>query len=105
MTVCSADPYYLTLADVPAADKARELAIAEKEVAEDPKLTAKPDNVKAMIAQRKVDSRLGENCLESKAYALDPEGKLAVKQFCAEKGVQVLKFVRYKVGEGLPAAE
>ena len=88
MTIASAAPEYLTLADVPAADRERELAIAQKEVAEDPKLASKPENVKAMIAQRKVDSRLGENCLEAKPYALDPDGKLLVSQFLKEKGAE-----------------
>ncbi len=101
MTIASAAPEYLTLADVPAADRERELAIAQKEVAEDPKLASKPENVKAMIAQRKVDSRLGENCLEAKPYALDPDGKLLVSQFLKEKGAKVVAFVRYLVGEGV----
>lgn len=101
MTIASAAPEYLTLADVPTADRERELAIAQKEVAEDPKLASKPENVKAMIAQRKVDSRLGENCLEAKPYALDPDGKLLVSQFLKEKGAKVVSFVRYLVGEGV----
>lgn len=101
MTIASAAPEYLTLADVPAADRERELAIAQKEVAEDPKLASKPENVKAMIAQRKVDSRLGENCLEAKPYALDPDGKLLVSQFLKEKGAKVVTFIRYLVGEGV----
>ena len=101
MTIASAAPEYLTLADVPAADRERELAIAQKEVAEDPKLASKPENVKAMIAQRKVDSRLGENCLEAKPYALDPDGKLTVAQYLKEKGASVVTFVRYLVGEGV----
>lgn len=101
MTIASAAPEYLTLADVPAADRERELAIAQKEVAEDPKLASKPENVKAMIAQRKVDSHLGENCLEAKPYALDPDGKLLVSQFLKEKGAKVVTFVRYLVGEGV----
>ena len=101
MTIASAAPEYLTLADVPAADRERELAIAQKEVAEDPQLASKPENVKAMIAQRKVDSRLGENCLEAKPYALDPDGKLLVSQFLKEKGAKVVTFVRYLVGEGV----
>ncbi|MDY2913665.1 MAG: translation elongation factor Ts [Candidatus Enteromonas sp.] len=104
MTVASAAPEYLTLADVPATDRARELAIAQKEVAEDPKLQSKPENVREMIAQRKVDSRLGENCLEAKPYALDPDGKLSVAQFLKEKGASVVSFTRFLVGEGVPTA-
>ena len=101
MAVAGGAPEYVVLADVPAADRERELAIAQKEVAEDPKLASKPENVKAMIAQRKVDSRLGENCLEAKPYALDPDGKLLVSQFLKEKGAKVVTFVRYLVGEGV----
>lgn len=108
MTVASSDPYYLTIEDVPAEARERELALAKKEVAEDPKLAAKPDQVKAMIAERKVASRLGENCLDQKPYALDPEGKLLVAELCKQKDLKVLKFVRYMVGDGVektPEAE
>ena len=107
MTVASADPYFLTLEDVPAEARERELALAQKEVEEDPKLQAKPENVRAMIAERKVASRLGENCLDQKPYALDPEGKLLVAQLCKDKDLKVLKFVRYMVGDGVekPAEE
>jgi len=101
MTVASADPYYLTLEDVPAEDRARELALAQKEVAEDPKLAAKPENVRATIAERTVASRLGDNCLDQKAYALDPDGKLSVAQLCKDKNIKVVKFVRYMVGDGI----
>ena len=101
MTVASSDPYYLTLADVPESEKARELALAQKEVAEDPKLAAKPEAIKAQIADRKVASRLGENCLDQKAYALDPDGKLSVAQLCKDKNLKVVKFVRYMVGDGI----
>ena len=101
MTVASGDPYYLTLEDVPAEDRARELALAKKEVEEDPKLAAKPENVRATIAERKVASRLGDNCLDQKPYALDPEGKLTVAELCKQKDFKVVKFVRYMVGDGI----
>ena len=104
MTVASGDPYYLTLEDVPEADRAREMALAQKEVEEDPKLAAKPENVRAMIAERKVASRLGENCLDQKVYALDPDGKLLVKDLCAKEKVEIIKFVRYMVGDGVEAS-
>lgn len=99
MTVASSSPEYLSLADVPAEAKERELAIAQKEVAEDPKLASKPDQVKATIAQRKVDSRLGDACLGSKAYALDMSGKLSVDQLAKEKDFKIITFVRYEVGQ------
>ena len=101
MTVASGDPYYLSLEDVPAEDRARELALAQKEVAEDPKLAAKPENVRATIAERKVAARLGDNCLDQKAYALDSEGKLSVAELCKQKDLKVISFARYMVGEGV----
>lgn len=101
MTVASAAPYYLTLADVPASDKERETNLAQKEVDDDPKLQAKPEQIRKQIVERKVASRLGENCLSAKAYALDPEGKLPVSELCKNKGIDVVKFVRYMVGDGI----
>ena len=101
MTVASAAPEYLSIADVSDEIKSRELKIAQTEVAEDPKLQSKPDAVKATIAERKVASRLGDACLGSKAYALDPDGKLTVDELCKQKGLKVISFVRYMVGEGI----
>ena len=107
MTVVSSKPEYLTLEDVPAAARARETALAEKEVAEDPKLLNKPEPVKAQIVQRKVDKTFNALCLDHAAYALDPEGKLLVPDVCKQHGIEVLRFVRYEVGDGIekPAEE
>ena len=107
MSVVSSKPEYLTLADVPAAARAREQALAEKEVAEDPKLLTKPEAVKAQIVQRKVDKTFNALCFDHAIYALDPEGKLTIPEVCKQHGVEVLGFVRYEVGEGIekPAEE
>ncbi len=101
MTIVSGKPDYLTLADIPADVRAREKALAEKEVAEDPKLAPKPEAVKAQIVERKVDKTLGAACLDHDVYALDPEGKLLVPEVCAKNGVKVIEFVRYEVGDGI----
>ncbi|MDY6429635.1 MAG: translation elongation factor Ts [Bacilli bacterium] len=105
MTVASSAPYYLKLADVPEADKERETRLAQKEVDEDPKLQAKPEQIRKTIVERKVASRLGENCLDAKAYALDPEGRLTVAELCKNKGLEILRFARYMVGEGIEKTE
>ena len=105
MTVASAAPEFLSLEDVPEETKARELAIAKTEVAEDPKLVNKPENVKQMIVERKVAKVIGEACLGSKPYALDPDGKLLVSELCKNKGFSVVAFVRYMVGEGIEKKE
>ena len=99
MTVVSASPRYLNIESAPAEDRERELAIARNEVANDPKLASKPDAVKENIVVRKVDSRIGDLCLDHAVYALDPEGTKTVAQVEKETGIKVLDFVRYAVGE------
>ena len=99
MTVVSASPRYLNIESAPAEDRERELAIARNEVANDPKLASKPDAVKENIVVRKVDSRIGDLCLDHAGYALDPEGTKTVAQIEKEPGSKVLDFVRYAVGE------
>ena len=101
MTVVSGKPDYLSLEDIPAAVRAREKALAEKEVADDPKLTSKPEAVKAQIVERKVDKTLGAACLDHDVYALDPNGTLTVPEVCKHNDVKVLRFVRYEVGDGI----
>ena len=101
MTVVSGKPDYLSLEDIPAAVRAREKALAEKEVADDPKLTSKPEAVKAQIVERKVDKTLGAACLDHDVYALDPNGTLTVPEVCKQNDVKVLRFVRYEVGDGI----
>ena len=99
MTVVSAAPRYLNVESAPAEDRERELAIARNEVATDPKLANKPEAVKENIIVRKVDSRIGDLCLDHAVYALDPDGSKKMDQLEKETGVKVLKFVRYTVGE------
>ena len=99
MTVVSSSPRYLSIEAAPAEDRERELAIARNEVANDPKLASKPDAVKENIVVRKVDSRIGDLCLDHAVYALDPEGTKTMAQLEKETGIKVLEFVRYAVGE------
>lgn len=99
MHIAANSPLYINLEDVPAADRAREKAIAEQEVKDDPKLINKPEQIKAQIVERKVDKVLSQSCLALQPFLLD-ESK-TVGQFLKEKGVSVISFVRYQVGEGI----
>ena len=99
MHIAANSPLYVNLEDVPAADRAREKAIAEQEVKDDPKLINKPEQIKAQIVERKVDKILSQSCLALQPFLLD-ESK-TVGQFLKEKGVSVVSFVRYQVGEGI----
>ncbi len=99
MHIAANSPVYINLEDVPADDRAREKAIAEQEVKDDPKLTSKPDAVKAQIVERKVDKVLSQSCLALQPFLMD-ESK-TVGQWLKEKGVSIISFTRYQVGEGI----
>jgi elongation factor Ts len=99
MHIAANSPLYINLEDVPAADRARETAIAEQEVKDDPKLQSKPEAVKNQIVIRKVDKVLSTSCLALQPFLLD-ESK-TVGQYLTEKGNKVVSFVRYQVGEGI----
>ncbi|MCI1244658.1 MAG: translation elongation factor Ts [Bacilli bacterium] len=99
MHIAANNPLYVNLEDVPAADRAREKAIAEQEVKDDPKLMAKPDQVKAMIVERKVDKVLSQSCLALQPYLMDESE--SVGEFLKGKGNSVVSFVRYQVGDGI----
>ncbi len=99
MHIAANSPLYVNLEDVPAADRAREKAIAEQEVKDDPKLQNKPDQIKAQIVERKVDKVLSQSCLALQPFLMD-ESK-TVGQWLKEKGVIVVSFLRYQVGEGI----
>ena len=102
MHIAANNPLYLGLEDVPAAEREREQKIAETEVANDEKLANKPEQVKAQIAQRKVDKVLSQSCLTFQKWLLD-ESK-TVGQLLGEKGNKVVTFVRFQVGDGVEAA-
>lgn len=99
MHIAANAPLYVELNDVPAADREREKNIAIAEVRDDPKLINKPENVKAQIVERKVDKVLSQSCLALQPFLMDDSK--TVGQFLKEKGVEVVSFVRFQVGEGL----
>jgi elongation factor Ts len=99
MHIAANSPLYINLKDVPASDREREKAIAVQEVKDDPKLQNKPQQVLDQIVERKVDKTLSTSCLALQPYLMD-ESK-TVGQFLQEKGVSVISFVRYQVGEGI----
>lgn len=103
MHIAANNPSYITLNDVPADDRAREIAIATAEVADDPKLVSKPENVKAGIIERKADKVLSASCLLLQPFLLD--SSKTVGQVLTEKGNAIVSFVRYQVGDGIQKEE
>ncbi len=99
MHIAANAPLYIALENVPAADREREKNIALAEVHDDPKLANKPEQMLNQIVERKVDKVLSQSCLALQPFLLDDSK--TVGQFLKEKGVEVISFVRYQVGEGI----
>ncbi|MDD6145245.1 MAG: translation elongation factor Ts [Mycoplasmataceae bacterium] len=59
----------------------------------------KPENRVDMIVKGRIQKSLAEVCLEQQAFIKDPSK--TIKTFLDEKHVQLIKFVRYEVGEGV----
>lgn len=101
MHIAANAPEFVSLNDVPAATRDRELALAQREVADDEKLANKPQAVKDQIAVRKAEKALSQYCLLDQKYLIDPSK--TIEQVLKEANNSVVRFVRYQVGEGLAA--
>lgn len=100
---------YLKREDVPADVLAKEKEIILAQMAEDPKMASKPEQVKAKIAEGKVGKYYSENCLLEQAFVKDD--KLSVQGYVdaeAKKlggSIKVVDVVRYERGEGVEKKE
>lgn len=96
---------YVKVEDVPAEIVEREKAI---EMGKDD-LGNKPDNIKEKIVQGRIDKRLKELCLMDQPFIRDQNISVEelVKQTIAQIGenVQVRRFVRFVLGEGIEKVE
>ena len=99
MHIAANAPKYVVAEDIPAAEIAHEKAIAMENMKNDPKMAGKPEAMLNGIADGKVKKLLSESVLGAQVYLLD--GEKTVAQVLKEKGNNVLKFVRFAVGEGI----
>ena len=99
MHIAANAPKYVNEADIPADVIEHERAIAFETAKADPKLAGKPEQMLQGIVNGKVKKVLSESILLSQAYLLD--GEKSVAQVLKESGANVVKFVRYAVGEGI----
>lgn len=105
MQIAAMNPSYLDEASVPADVLEHEKAIMKAQLAEDPKMANKPDQVLAKIVDGKIGKYYKENCLLDQAFVKD--GDLNVAKYVAsvakELGadIQVTGFIRYAKGEGI----
>ena len=105
LQVAAMNPPYLKREDVPAAVLDEEKKIILAQMAEDPKMANKPEQVKEKIAAGKVGKYYGENCLLEQAFV--KENKETVQSYvdgvakAAGTTIAITAFVRFERGEGI----
>ena len=99
MQVASMAPTYVSRAEMPAEVVAHEKEILMEQMNNDPANAKKPENIKEKIVEGRLSKNLEELCLVDQIFFLDQDKK--VGQYLKEKGAEVVRFVRYKVGEGI----
>lgn len=101
LQVAAMNPPYLKREDVPADVLDNEKKIILAQMAEDPKMASKPEQVKEKIAVGKVGKYYSENCLLEQTFVKD--SSMNVQQYVDSiaKGAKIVEFVRYERGEGI----
>lgn len=99
MHIAANSPKFISEADIPGDAIAHEKSIQVELMKQDEKLANKPAEMLDQIADRKVQKVLSESTLSAQVYLLD--GEKTVANVLKEKGNQVVRFVRYAVGEGI----
>jgi elongation factor Ts len=99
MHVAASNPRFLTAADVPADELARERGIAVDQAKLDPKNASKPENVLAQIIEGKVRKVYSEQTLMTQLFVKDD--KQTIEKLLKSANAKVLAFQRYEVGAGI----
>ena len=109
MQIAAMSPAYLDEASVPADVLAHEKEITKAQLAEDPKMAGKPEQVLAKIVDGKIGKKKKKNCLLDQAFVKDGDMNVAkyVASVAKELGadIKVTGFIRYAKGEGLEKRE
>lgn len=105
LQVAAMNPSYLDKSMVPDSALEEERKILLAQMAEDPKMASKPDQVKAKIVDGKIGKYYSENCLLQQTFVKD--GDFTVEKYVesvAKKlggSIKVAAFVRFERGEGI----
>ena len=100
---------YLCREQVPAEVLEKEKEIMMAQMAEDPKMASKPEQVRAKIVEGKVGKYYSENCLLEQAFVKDD--KLSVQGYVDAEAkklggtIKVTDVIRYERGEGVEKKE
>ena len=99
MHIAANNPQYVTVNEVPADVREHEMSVQKEAAKNDEKLANKPAQVLEKILEGKINKYFAEMTLEAQPFLMDDTK--TVGQFLNEKGIKVLSFVRYQVGEGI----
>ena len=99
MQVASMNPIYVSRDEMPQEVVAHEREVQEGIMANDESLANKPEKVKAGIIEGRLSKALQDMCLVDQEYFLD--SNLKCGQYLKENNAEVVKFVKYIVGEGI----
>lgn len=101
LQICSMNPHWVSREEVPADVIERESAIAREKA----KAEGKPDKILDKIVEGRLNKFYEENCLFEQEYFLDETKNIEtlVKEMIAKIGenIQIRRFTRYELGEGL----
>ena len=101
MHIAANNPAYLDTNAIGSDAIEHETKIQLEAAKQDPKLAGKPEEMLKKIIGGKVNKYFAEMVLVEQPYLLDTESGKKVGQILQEKKVNVLKYVRYQVGEGI----
>ena len=109
LQVAAMNPSYLNREEVPASALDEEKKILLAQMAEDPKMANKPEQVKAKIVEGKVGKFYSENCLLEQAFVKDDKMSVgAYVDSVAKKlggSIKVVEYARFERGEGVEKKE
>ena len=109
LQVAAMNPSYLDRASVPDSALEEEKKIMLAQMADDPKMANKPEQVKVKIVDGKIGKFYSENCLLEQAFVKDDKVSVGkyVESAAKELGgsIKVVDFVRFERGEGIEKKE
>lgn len=103
MHIAANNPQFITKDDIPQEAIENEKKVQMEAAKNDEKLKGKPEQALVKIIEGKVNKYFSESVLFAQEYLLNPE--LKVEQAIKNEGANLVKFVRFQVGEGIQKRE
>lgn len=99
MHIAANNPTYINTSDISEVEREKEFNIQVEAAKNDESLADKPENIMKNIVNGRVKKYFSESTLAEQTYLLDDSK--TVGAFLKGEGLELRKFVRYGVGEGI----